>query len=91
MADIVNASPADVKKLADALHAYKKEVEAASKRVQGALNSANWHDPQKQRFEARYRDFQRGINSFMNGEVDAMAKALHDLAGKLAEIKSVRL
>lgn len=91
MADIVNASPGDVKKLAAALSAYKKEVEAAGKRVQGALSAANWNDPQKQKFEARYRDFQRGINTFMTGEVDAMAKALNDLAAKLTEIKSIRL
>lgn len=91
MADIVNVSSTDVRKLASALGAYKHEVEAASKRVQGALNSAHWHDPQKQRFEARYRDFQRSIGGFLNGEVDAMIKALDDLARKVEEIQRVKL
>jgi hypothetical protein len=90
MADLVNASPTDIKKLAGALGAYKKEVEAASKRVQGALNAANWHDPQKDKFEAHYRDLQRGLSGFLNGEVDGMVKNLNALAQKLAEIQSMR-
>jgi chromosome segregation ATPase len=90
MADLVNASPTDIRKLAGALGAYRKEVEAASRRVQGALNAANWHDPQKDKFEAHYRDLQRGINSFLNGEVDQMIKDLSTLAQKLAEIQSMR-
>jgi|SoimicmetaTmtHAB_FD_contig_31_23750719_length_2225_multi_3_in_0_out_0_2 hypothetical protein len=91
MADIVNASPEDVKKLAAALVAYKQAVETAGKRVQGALSSANWHDPQKDKFEARYREFHRSIGHFMSAEVDAMVKDLNNLARKLAEIKAMRL
>jgi hypothetical protein len=90
MADRVNASPADIKKLAAALGAYKREVSAAGKKVQGALAAANWHDPQKHQFEGRYRDLQRSIDGFLNGEVDAMIKNLNTLAAKLAEIQSVR-
>jgi chromosome segregation ATPase len=90
MADLVNASPNDIRKLAGALSAYKQEVGAASKRVQGALNAANWHDPQKDKFEAHYRDLQRGISSFLSGEVDQMIKNLNTLAQKLAEIQSMR-
>ena len=91
MADIVNASPEDVKKLASALAAYKQAVEAAGTRVQGALSAANWHDPQKDKFEAHYRDFQWSIGRFMSAEVDAMIKDLNNLARKLAEIKAMRL
>jgi len=91
MAEFVHASPADVKKLAAALAEYKKEVEQAGRRVQGALGGANWHDPQKDRFEARYKNFSKSINSFLNGEVDAMIKALNDLAAKLTDAKSVRM
>lgn len=91
MAGSVNANPEDIRKLAGALGAYKKQVEAASKQVQGALNAANWHDPQKDKFEARYKDLQRSINGFLNGEVDAMVKGLNQLAQKLAEIQSIRL
>jgi hypothetical protein len=91
MADIVNASPEDVKRLAAALAAYKQAVDAAGKRVQGALSAANWRDPQKDKFEAHYRDFQRSISHFMTGEVDGMIKDLNNFARKLAEIKAMRL
>jgi uncharacterized protein YukE len=90
MADRVNANPADIKKLAAALGAYKGEVSAAGKKVQGALAAANWHDPQKDKFEARYRNLQSSMNRFLDGEVDVMIKNLNTLAAKLAEIQSVR-
>lgn len=63
----VNASPADVRKLATALGSYQREVVAASKKVHGALGSANWHDSGKAQFEARYKDLQKRIDSFMSG------------------------
>ena len=91
MADLVNASPEDVRKLAGALTAYKKEVEAAGKRVRGALAAANWHDPQKEKFEARYRDLQLSIGRFLTGEVDTLVRGLNDFARRLADIKSMRL
>lgn len=40
--DMVSASPADVRRLAVALTAYRQEVVSASKKVRGALASANW-------------------------------------------------
>jgi hypothetical protein len=89
MTDRVNASPADIRKLAAALGAYKLEVSTAGKKVQGALGFANWHDPQKDKFEAHYRELGKHINGFLNGEVDAMIKNLNTLAAKLDEIKSI--
>lgn len=91
MADRVNANPNDIRKLATALAAYKKQVETASKQVQGALNAAHWHDPQKDKFEAHYKDLQRSINGFLNGEVEQMVKSLNQLAQKIAEIQAIRL
>ena len=89
--DGVHASPTDIRKLAGALTAYKGEVSAASKRVQGALGSANWHDSRKQQFEARYKDLQKQIDRFMQGEVDQMVKSLNELARRLEEIRSVKM
>lgn len=89
--DAVNASPADVRKLASALRAYKQEVVAASKRVNGALGSAHWHDSRKSQFESRYTELQKRIDGFMNGEVDQMVKQLNDLARKLDEIRNIRM
>jgi hypothetical protein len=89
--DMVNASPADVRKLAAALNAYKQEVVAASKTVRGALGSANWNDSRKAQFESRYQDLQKRIDGFMSGEVDQMVKMLNDLARRLDEIRSIRM
>jgi hypothetical protein len=89
--DMVNASPADVRKLAAALNTYRQEVIAASKKVRGALGSANWNDSRKSQFESRYQDLQQRIDGFMSGEVDQMVKLLNDLAGRLDEIRNIRM
>lgn len=89
--DGVNASPGDVKKLAAALTRYQRDVGAAGKAVQGALNSANWHDRQKDQFEARYRDLQKTLDRFMSTEVQEMVKSLNELARRLEEIRSMRM
>lgn len=89
--DAVNASPADVRKLATALGSYQREVVAASNKVRGALGSANWHDSRKSQFETRYQDVQKRIDSFMSGEVDQMIKQLNELARRLDEIRNIRL
>jgi chromosome segregation ATPase len=89
--EVVNASPADIRKLASALNAYRQEVTAASKKVRSAIGSANWHDGRKAQFEARYQDLQKRIDTFMSGEVDHMVKTLNDLARRLEDIRSLRL
>lgn len=89
--DMVNASPADVRKLAAALNAYRQEVVAASKKARGALGSANWHDSRKSQFEARFQDLQKRIDGFMTAEVDQMVKMLNDLARRLDEIQNIRM
>jgi len=91
MSDQVHASPQDIRKLAAVLTSFKNEVTSASKRVNGALGSANWHDQRKAQFEGRYKDLQRQLDRFMSGEVDQMVKALNQLASKLEEIRDVRL
>jgi len=87
--DMVSASPADIRKLAAALNAYKLEVAAASKKVRGALGSANWNDTRKAQFESRYLDLQKRIDSFLSGEVNQMVKALNEMARRLDEIRSI--
>lgn len=89
--DRVHASASDVRKLAVALDAYKKEVSSASKRVRGALGSANWHDQRKAQFEGRFQDLQKKVDGFMAGEVDQMVKDLNELARRLDDIRSTRM
>jgi hypothetical protein len=89
--DGVHASPEDVKRLAGALSTYQKDVATAARKVQGALSAANWHDGQKDKFEARYKDLQKSIDHFMSGEVTDMVKSLNELARRLAEIRSMRM
>lgn len=89
--DGVNASPADVKKLAAVLTKYQNTVKSASKEVQAALHSASWNDRQKDRFEARYRDVQKTVDRFMSTEVQSMVKSLHELARRLEEIRGMRM
>lgn len=89
--DMVNASPEDVRKLAEALGKYRLEVVSASKKVRRALGSANWKDSSKSQFEARYQDLQKRIDGFMAGEVDLMVKQLHDLARRLDDVRNVRM
>ena len=87
----VNAKPEDVKKLAGALAAYQRDVAAAAKKVQGALNGAHWHDGQKAQFAARYKDLQKTIDRFMSGEVTSMTKYLNELARRLEDIRGMRM
>ncbi|MGH3276547.1 MAG: hypothetical protein ACRDNZ_19740 [Streptosporangiaceae bacterium] len=87
----VNADPESVRKLAGALARYERDVAAASRSVQAALASANWHDRQKQQFEQRYRDLQRSIDGFMSSEVQAMARSLNELTQRLEEIRRMRM
>lgn len=89
--DGVHARPADVKRLADALTTYQTDVAVAARKVQGALNAADWHDRQKDAFEARYRDLQKSIDRFLSGEVATMVKSLKELARRLEEIRSMRM
>ncbi len=89
--DGVNASPGDVKKLAAALANYQRDVVTAGKAVQSALNSAQWHDRQKDQFEVRYRDLQKTLDRFMSTEVQGMVKSLNELARRLEDIRSMKM
>ena len=89
--DRVHASPEDVRKLAAALSTYQQEVAAAGRKVRSALGSANWHDGQKDKFEARYKDLQKSIDRFMSGEVSTMIRGLSELARRLNDIRSMRM
>lgn len=87
----VDASSADVRKLASALKQYRDETKQVSRRVDGAINAANWRDGRKDQFEARYRAFAKQIDGFMASQVDDMIRSLNDLARKLEEIERMRM
>jgi len=89
--DKVDASAADVRKLAAALNTYRAEVLAAGKKMHSALGAAQWNDARKTQFEARYRDLQKRIDGFLSGEVDQMTRALSELARRLDDVHNVRM
>ncbi len=88
--DQVNADPADVRKLAAALHDLERKVLEATKQAHQAIDRANWHDRQKQMFETRYRDFHKHTTSFVSGQVREFAKSLNALAADLERAKAHR-
>lgn len=87
----VNASSADVRRLADALRRYEEDVKQVSRRVDGSIRSANWRDKKKEQFEARFRDHQKQIDRFMSSQVQDMVRTLNDLARKLEEIERMKM
>lgn len=90
MSDLVNADPNDVRKLARALQQFEQKVNDANKQAQRAIDQANWHDGQKDRFASQYKDFQRQTNSFVSGKVRDFVKSLNSLAADLERAKSRR-
>ena len=87
----VDANAEDLRRLAHALEAYKKEVIGSASKVRGALRSAKWNDNRKTQFESRLNDVQKRLDSFMNGEVDQMVKSLRAYAHQLDEISKMRM
>jgi hypothetical protein len=88
--DHVHANPDDVRKLARALQQFEQKVTEVSKQAQRAIDQANWHDGQKDRFAARYKDFNNQTNRFVGGQVKAFVKSLNALAADLERAKSHR-
>jgi chemotaxis regulatin CheY-phosphate phosphatase CheZ len=88
--DLVNVRPEDVKKLAKALERFEQRIKQATKEARHAIDSANWNDPQKAKFEGRYKDFQKRTNSYVEGEVHQMVKSLNQLAAKVEQIQRHR-
>ena len=88
--DLVHADPNDVKKLARALEEFERRVLETAKQTQKAIDQANWKDGQKDRFEARYRDFHRQTQSFVGGQVKDFVKQLNGLAHDLERARSRR-
>ena len=89
--ELVNASPAGIRKLASALDAYQRQVTEAGRGVQKALASADWNDRQKERFEERYRELHKHIDRFIGNEVTTMVKGLNEMARKLDDIQRMRM
>lgn len=88
--DLVNASPADVRKLAKALELYEQKLTEVTKQAERAINSANWRDGQKDKFEAKFKDFSKQSNRFISGEVKQMVKSLNGLASDLERARDHR-
>jgi uncharacterized protein YukE len=90
MSDLVNADPNDVRKLARALQQFEQKVNDANKQAQRAIDQANWHDSQKDRFASRYKEFHKQTNNFVAGQVRDFVKSLNSLAADLERAKSRR-
>jgi glycyl-tRNA synthetase beta subunit len=88
--DLVNVRPEDVKKLAKSLERYEQVIKQANKDAAKAISDARWDDGQKHKFDARFRDFQRRTNGYVEGEVRQMVKSLHQLASRLEQIQQQR-
>jgi ABC-type transporter Mla subunit MlaD len=88
--DLVNADPNDVRKLARALQQYEEKVTELTKQTQRAIDQANWNDGQKERFAARYKDFNNQTNRFVSGQVRDFVKSLNALAADLERAKGHR-
>lgn len=88
--DLVHADPNDVRKLARELQQFERKVTEVSRQAQRAIDRANWHDSQKDRFAARYKDFHRQTNSFVAGQVRGFVKSLNALASDLDRAKRHR-
>jgi hypothetical protein len=87
----VDAEPEAIRRLAAALTRYQRDVAEAGRCVRGALMDAQWHDPQKDRFEERYQDLQKTIDHFMEREIQDMTRRLNAFAHQLDEILNKRM
>jgi hypothetical protein len=88
--DHVHADPADLRKLAKALEQFDQRVLEIAKQTQKAIDGTNWKDAQKDRFEARFRDFHRQTQRFVGGQVKDFVKQLNAHASDLERAKSRR-
>jgi hypothetical protein len=87
----VNANPDDIRRLAGALSKCEQDVLQAVRSARRALDSAQWHDRQKDQFAARFLELQRSVERFMATEMDGMSKSLTKLATQLDAIRSMRM
>lgn len=87
----VDADPKAVRDLAAALGRYQQTVTEAAKSVQSALSGADWHDSQKDRFEARLTQLNGSVRRFMESDVKEMISGLNKLAAQLEAIRQIRM
>lgn len=88
--DLVHADPRDVRRLATALQRFEQRITQISSETYREVGRANWHDRQKDQFEARFKDFHKKTNTFVGNEVSAMVKSLNSLAVALEQAQSQR-
>lgn len=82
MNDIASVDPADLRKLAVAIEGANRKILGAVNGMGNVLKSAVWEDPQRQRFEPRFRDLAKVSKTFDN----AAGRAVPFLKGKADQI-----
>lgn len=75
MNDRVHASPTDLKNLRRELERMQNDVDAAVKRVRGALARADWDDAVRRDFERRFDEVVKALGRFKT-EADALRPVL---------------
>jgi len=89
--DMVNVKPEDLKRLEKALERYQQAVKDAGKQVQNELNRVQWHDRQRDAFEARLKDIDRTVQRFFDGDVKLMRSYLNDVYRDLEQLRARRM
>lgn len=87
----VNRSPESMRDLAAALGVFSRDVGRAGKTFRSKLGAADWGDPQKDRFEQRFDELQKAIDSFLKNDIEAMRRYLLKDASRLDEIVRTRM
>jgi sugar diacid utilization regulator len=88
--DGVIADPNDVRRLAKELQRFETEMLQLIKSAHKAIDRANWHDRQKEKFVAQFRDFERQNQRFVNERTKQFVASLNGLASDLERAQSRR-
>lgn len=82
MAAGINTDPESLLKVAQAINTADAEIKAAILKMQSALNSAQWNDPVRQRFNSDFASLLAGLRSFQSN-APATAQYLRTKAEQL--------
>lgn len=78
----VNAKPEDLRKVANAIKTADAEIKAAVQKMQSSLNSAQWNDPVRKKFEQDFNGLLSSLRSFQSsapGTVQYLNKKASEL------------
>lgn len=62
----VNTNPDDLLKVANAISTADQDIKAAIQKMQSALNSAQWNDPVRVRFDTDFANLLAGLRMFQS-------------------------